>query len=103
MPVSKIFLFEHNPISDLELSSFDKVFNISLYFKFLNSGFCLFNLTNFKLKFKFGLIRFRNEIDKVFLLRAILNRWLYLFFYLKFLLVNLKYLILKMILKLNKL
>ena len=52
-------------MSDLELSSFDKCFNISLYFKFLNSGFCLFNLTNFKLKFKFGLMRFLSEIDKV--------------------------------------
>ena len=61
-------------MSDLELSSFDKCFKISLYFKFLNSGFCLFNLTNFKSKFKFGLIRFRSEIDKVFLLRAILNK-----------------------------
>ena len=38
-PVSKIFLLEHNPISDLELSNFDKCFKIFLYFKFLNSGF----------------------------------------------------------------
>ena len=44
-------------MSDLELSSFDKCFNISLYFKFLNSGFCLFKLTSFKSKFNFGLIR----------------------------------------------
>ena len=66
-------------MSDLELSSFDKCFKISLYFKFLNSGFCLFKLTNFKLKFRFGLIRFLNEIDRVFLLSAILNKWLYFF------------------------
>jgi len=32
------------------------------------------NLTNFKLKFILGLILLRNEIDKVFLLRAILNK-----------------------------
>ena len=64
VPVSKILLFEHNPMSDLELLSFDRCFNISLYFKFLNSGFCLFNLTNLKSKFNFGLIRFLSEIDK---------------------------------------
>ena len=32
----------------------------------MNSGFCLFKLTNLKSKFKFGLIRFLSEIDKVF-------------------------------------
>ena len=74
VPVSKILLFEHSPISDLELSSFDKCFIISLYFKFLNSGFCLFKLTNFKSKFNFGLIRFLNEIDRSFFIRAILNK-----------------------------
>ena len=74
VPVSKILLFEHNPISDFELSSFDKCFKISLYFKFLNLGFCLFKLTNFKSKFNVGLILFLREIDKVFLLSAILNK-----------------------------
>ena len=70
----KIFLSEHKPISDFELSSFDKCFIISLYFKFLNSGFCLFNFTNFKSKFNFGLIRFLSEIDNIFLLTATLNK-----------------------------
>ena len=78
-------MFEHNPISVFELSSLDKCFRISLYFKFLNSGFCLFKLTNLRLKFKLGVIRFRNEIDIFFLLIAILNKWLYFFFLLKFL------------------
>ena len=50
VPVSNIFLSEHNPISDLELSIFDKCFKISLYLRFLYSGFSLFNLTSFKLK-----------------------------------------------------
>ena len=44
VPVSNIFLSEHNPISDLELSIFDKCFKISLYLRFLYSGFSLFNL-----------------------------------------------------------
>ena len=88
VPVSKIFLFEHKPISDFELLTLDKCLSISLYFKFLNSGFCLFKLTNFKLKFKLGVIRFRNEIDNIFLLRAILNKWLYFFFLLKFLFIK---------------
>ena len=83
-------MFEHKPISDFELLSLDKCFKISLYFKFLNSGFCLFKLTNLRLKFKLGVIRFRNEIDIFFLLRAILNKWLYFFFLLIFLFSKLK-------------
>ena len=74
VPVSKIFLLEHKPISDFELLSLDKFLRISLYFKFLNSGFSLFKLTNFRSKFKLGVMRLRNEIEIIFLLRAILNK-----------------------------
>ena len=70
VPVSNIFLFEHKPISDFELSSLDKCLRISLYFKFLNSGFCLFKLTNLRLKFRFGVIRLRNEIDIFFFIKC---------------------------------
>ena len=76
VPVSKIFLSEHNPISDLELSIFERYFKISLYLRFLYSGFSLFYLTSFKLKLIFGLILFLKDIDIIFLFKATLNKWL---------------------------
>ena len=72
--IPKRHIKDYFELNDDELSIFDRCLRICLYFKFLNSGFCRFRLTNFKLKFNLGLILLRNEIDKVFLLRAILNK-----------------------------
>ena len=36
--VERILLLKQSPISDFELSSFERYFKIFLYFRFLNSG-----------------------------------------------------------------
>ena len=90
VPVSKILLLKQSPISDLELSTFERYFKIFLYLRFLNSGLWRFKLTNLRLKLIFGFILFLNEIDIVVLFKAIRSKWLYFLLELIFFFNNFK-------------